>query len=33
MNRLEHVDKKTKVKKAVILPYDEYQKLIKNQKK
>ena len=26
------VDKKTKIKKAVILPYDEYQKLIKNQK-
>ncbi len=27
------VDKKSKIKKAVILPYDEYQKLIKNQKK
>ncbi len=27
------VDKKTKIKKAAILPYDEYQKLIKNQKK
>ena len=27
------VDKKSKVKKAVILPYDEYQRLIKNQKK
>ncbi len=27
------VDKKSKIKKAVILPYDEYIKLIKNQKK
>lgn len=27
------VDKKSKIKKAVILPYDEYQKLLKNQKK
>ena len=27
------VDKKSKIKKAVILPYDEYKKLLKNQKK
>ena len=27
------VDKKSKVKKAVIMPYAEYQKLLRNQKK
>ena len=27
------IDKKTKKKKAVILPYSEYQALLKNQKK
>lgn len=26
------IDKKSKIKKAVILPYDEYQRLLKNQK-
>jgi len=26
------VDKKSKIKKAVIMPYEEYEKLIKNQK-
>ena len=27
------VDKKTKLKKAVLLPYEEYQYLLKNQKR